>query len=158
MAPDKASNSQVAFPSIDESIGPLVPLVEDLVQRICGVPVATEVRHEGMVVVDAPLSFPDAIGSGAVRAELFKYRESIRLDVRLVHNRMFALADGTPSDRPCFMNDYVASSTVEMGDDEIPTAFVRQVVAGVAAARDAVRRHNRHAHGPWDEILVAAAE
>ena len=30
--------------------------------------------------------------------------------------------------------------------------------AAHAAARDAVRRHNRHAHGVWDEVKVAARD
>ena len=56
---------------------------------------------------------------------------------------MYASPDGTPSDQACYLNDFVASVTVPQGATALPEEFVRHVVAGIAAARDAVRRHNR---------------
>jgi len=150
------SESQLAFPSVNDAIGILIPKVENLVRTVCHEEPVSTADGENGVIITAPISFPDGIGTAAVKAELFKYREKIRLDIHLDHNRMFAKRGGVPSDRRCFMNDYVASVTVSSGTDEIPRDFVRKAVSGIAAARDAVRRHNRDSRGVWDEIRVAA--
>jgi len=140
---------------IAEGIGHLAPTVSDLLYRITNrEPVVT---HENGIRMESPFSFPDGIGEGSVVAELFRYRDSIRLDVRIEHNRYFAGAEGAPTDRRCFLNDYIASVRMPEGTEAIPTDFVRSVVAGIAAARDAVRRHNKLSQAPWNEIRVAAA-
>jgi hypothetical protein len=56
------------------------------------------------------------------------------------------------------LNDYVASITIRDLCESLPPDFVRGVVAGIAAARDAVRRHNRRCQAPWNEVRVAALE
>ncbi len=158
MAQYGSSESQLAFPSVNETVGILVPKVENLLRGVChGEPVSAAYGEFG-VNVAAPISFPDGIGHGAVKAELFRYRDNIRLDIHLDHDRVFAKRGGTPSERRCFMNDYVASVTFPHGAEEIPRDFVRKVVSGIAAARDAVRRHNRQSRGVWDEVRVAARD
>ena len=143
---------------LDESLGVLVQGVDDLLQAVTSKePQVTSVA-QWEVGLSSALSFPDEIGRGDVAATLFRYRDGVRLDVRVEHNRVFARADGGPSERPCFLNDFVASITIAAGSTELPEPFVRHVVAGVAAARDAVRRHNRRNDAPWSEIQVAAAD
>ena len=142
---------------LDQAFGTLVPAVEDLLQRVVGTePTVTEVEPSG-VVLTSPLTFPDGIGRGHLAAKLFRYREAVRLDVVVEHNRVFARPDGTPSDRRCFLNDFVASVTLPAGATALPEAFVRHVVAGVAAARDAARRHNRRHKAPWTRVEIVGA-
>ena len=142
---------------LDSDIGGLVPALEDLLSRVTGgEPTVAEFERTSIRLV-ALLPFPDGIGHGEVVASLFHYRDQVRLDIELEHNRMFARPDGTPTDRACYLNDFVASVTVTPGR-EIPEEFVRHVVAGIAAARDAVRRHNRRNAAPWSEVQVSAKE
>lgn len=158
MAQYSGSESQIAFPSLHETVAALVPKVEDLLRRVCrGEPVAVA-TGESAVSIEASISFPDNIGNGTVHAELFRYREAVRLDIQIKHNRVFATRSGAPTDRKCFFNDYVASVTVSNEATEIPQDFVRKVVSGITAARDAVKRHNRQARGVWDEVRVAASD
>ena len=91
-------------------------------------------------------------------ATLFHYRDEVRLDIEVEHNRVFARTGGTPTERACYLNDFVASVTIPPGAQELPEEFVRHVVAGIAAARDAVRRHNRRNAAPWSEVHVSAKE
>ena len=63
------------------------------------------------------------------------YRDLVRVDVEVVHNRMFAKADGSPSDRRCYMNDFVATVTVPPETEQLPPDFERSVLRGVRAAR-----------------------
>jgi len=139
---------------IEDTMNGLVPHVHDLLHRITNTEPAKS-REQGYRIV-SPLRFPDGVGEGWVVAELFRYRHEVRLDIRVDHNRMFADPVGAPTDRRCFLNDYIASVTVGVGADMIPGDFVRTVVAGVTAARDAVRRHNKQSRTPWAEIRVAA--
>lgn len=140
---------------LESSLSGLHPQVGDLVARVANVD-PTMTYQESGIRLTSPLVFPDGIGEGAVTAELFRYRDAVRLDIRIEHNRVFAAPTGEPTDRRCFLNDYIASVTMEAGTDAVPTDFVRSVVAGVAAARDAVRRHNKQAKAPWNEIRVTA--
>jgi hypothetical protein len=158
MAQYSSSESHLAFPSAPEAVGILVPKVENLLRRFCHEELLSAADGESGVTITAPISFPDGIGNGAVKAELFRYRDSVRLDIHLDHDRMFAKRGGAPSERRCFMNDYVASITLADGTDDLPQKFTRKVVSGVAAARDAVRRHNRQSRGVWDEVKVAARD
>lgn len=114
-------------------------------------------HHGGAVAVFSPVLFPGGIGKGKLCAEAFCYRGRVRLDVRLVHNRVFARPDGTPSGRRLYLNDFVASTTLDSGEEVVPEAFVRHVMHGVARARGAVRRHNSDPGAYWQEILVAEA-
>lgn len=149
------AGTPLLFPELDSSIGNIVPAVEDMLRRVSGVE-PTVINADGGIQLAARISFSDGIGSGAVVAEIFRYRDAVRIDLRIDHNRVFADADGTPSNRRCFLNDYVASVTIEPGASDLPAPFVRGVVGGATAARDAVRRHNRRARGPWEEMRVAA--
>jgi hypothetical protein len=142
--------------AIQETIHALVPALSSLLTRITNVEATVSQSEEFGVRLASPLTFPDGIGEGAAVAELFRYRDKVRLDIHVEHNRFFALADGGPSERRCFLNDYVASVTIDVGATTVPTEFVRNVVSGVAAARDAVRRHNSRAQAPWNEIRVSA--
>ena len=153
----KNAGAPLLFPELDDNVGNIVPAVEDLLRRVTNQQ-PTARSEDSTVELVAPLAFPDRIGWGKVVADVFRYREAVRIDLKIDHNRMFAMAGGAPSDRRCFFNDYVASVSVPFGESELPATFVRGVVAGVAAARDAVRRHNRSSRGPWDEIRVAARE
>ncbi len=150
------SSLPVICRELDETIERLAPAVEDLLQRLSDSDcIASELYGTG-VKLAAPLSFPDGIGHGEVVAILFRWREAVRLDIEIVHNRTFTRPDGTASDRKCFMNDYEASITLQPGTEELPVAFRRQVIAGVLAARDAVQRHNHRHQAPWNEAKVTA--
>lgn len=151
MKPDTAADGKV-----EESMSQLVPSVASLLQRITAVEPVTSHGESG-IRLTSPLTFPDGIGDGAVVAELFRYRDAVRLDIQIDHNRVFALVDGRPSDRRCFFNDYRASQTLVPGTESLSSEFVRHVVAGINAAREAVRRHNKQSQAPWNEVRVAVA-
>ena len=147
--------AQVAA-ELEPDLAVLVPGLDDLVSRMTGSE-ATVVDFDRINIrLTAPLMFPDAIGRGEVVAHLHRYRDELRLDIEIVHNRMFARPDGSPSERACYLNDFVASVTMPPGTRELPGEFLRHVVSGVAAARDAVRRHNRRNPAPWNEVQVSA--
>lgn len=150
------SNTTLPDGTLQEVMNQLVPAIADLLKRITHVEATiTQVDDQGLHVASA-ITFPDNVGEGALVAEIFRYRDAVRLDISIDHNRFFALSDGTPSDRRCFLNDYVASRTLPAGSQELPGEFVRSVVAGVTAARDAVLRHNKRCQAPWNEVRVAA--
>ena len=150
------SKASLVGSELDESLTALVPSLDDLLSRVTGSePLVTDVARREVVLASS-LVFPDEIGKGEVIANLFRYRDDIRLDLRVVHNRMFARPDGQASDRSCFLNDFVASVVLTEGTAELPEGFVRHVVAGITAARDGVRRHNRRNDAPWSEVRVAA--
>ncbi len=150
------SQALVAIPEIDEAICVLSTPVEDLLRRLSGSdPVPS--RQVGVELgLAVPVHFPDGIGTGETVARLFHWQSSVRLDVQIVHDRMFAKPDGSPSDRRCFLNDYQASISLPPGSMELPAGFIREVVSGVAAARNAVQRHNRRHLQPWNRVVVAA--
>ena len=156
----KDSNTAISDSELDARVGNLVPAVVSLLQRLTSAdPTVTNEEDRGSGVrFTSPLSFPDGIGEGSIVCEVFVYRSAVRLDLHIDHNRTFALADATASERRCYLNDYVASVTLDADQETLPVEFVRGVVAGVAAARDAVRRHNRRAAVPWHEVRVAAQE
>lgn len=151
------SSLPVICRELDETIEALVPAVEDLLRRLTdAVPATSEAEGSGFTVI-APLRFPDGIGKGQVVATLFRWRESVRIDIEIVHNRVFSRPDGSPSDRRCFLNDFTASAKLEAGSDELTPEFQREVIAGVSAARDAVQRYNRVHQAPWSQVRVTAA-
>ena len=151
------SNATLPVVEIDARLESFIPAVVSLLQRITSVkPTVTYVGTD--VKFSSELSFPDGIGEGEIAVELFVYRDAVRLDLHLEHNRVFATANGRPSERRCYLNDFVASVTLDAEQDTLPNDFVRGVVAGVTAARDAVRRHNRRAKLPWNEIRVATGQ
>ena len=154
------NESSVTLPGneLDARVANLVPAVVSLLQRISSVDPTVSNEQGTDVRFTSELSFPDGIGEGTIVAELFIYRDDVRLDLNIEHNRVFATADGSASDRRCYLNDYVASVVLDAEEEALPSEFIRKVVAGVTAARDAVRRHNRRANLPWTEIRVAARE
>ncbi|MBI4420657.1 MAG: hypothetical protein HY560_07510 [Gemmatimonadetes bacterium] len=141
---------------LESDVGVLVPAVDHLLSRVTDSESSVVEFDRSSIRLHAAVTFPDEIGHGAVVAHLFRYRDDIRLDIEIEHNRMFARPDGSASDRACYLNDFVASVTLKPGIREFPEEFVRHVVAGVAAARDAVRRHNRRNRAPWNEIQVSS--
>ena len=154
----KDSNTVLPDSELDARVDNLVPAVVSLLRRITSTEPAITYDQGAGVKFTSELSFPDGIGEGEIVCDVFLYRNAVRLDLHIDHNRTFALADGGPSERRCYLNDYIASVTLDSDEDTLPVVFVRGVVAGVAAARDAVRRHNRRANVPWHEIRVAAGE
>jgi hypothetical protein len=141
---------------LESDIGVLVPALDDLLSRVTGGESVVGEFDRTSIRLVAPLPFPDGIGHGEVVASLFHYRDTVRLDIEVKHNRMFARPDGSASERSCYLNDFVASATIAPGALELPEEFIRHVVAGIAAARDAVRRHNRRSAAPWNEVQVSA--
>ena len=141
---------------LEETIERLIPCVEDLLQRITGAaPVVTE--GEGTdVLVAAPLRFPDGIGHGEVVASLFRWRDTVRLDIHIEHNRVFMTPTGIASERRCYLNDYQASVELTIETLEVPENFRHEVITGVSAAREAVQRYNRRNNSPWNQVSVAA--
>jgi hypothetical protein len=132
--------------------------VEALLQRLSpGDAVANEPNDTG-IRAEVPLHFPDGVGHGSLVAELFRYHDTVRLDLVVEHNRRFIRPDGAPSDRRCYLNDFQASITLARGTAELPEGFTRQVVSGVLAAREGVARHNRLHPQPWHQIRIAEAE
>ncbi len=141
---------------LDQTIGRLLPAVADLLERISHSDLVAIEGDGAEVRMIVPLRFPDGIGRGDVVAQLFRWRGRVRLDIAVDHNRLFARPDGTSLGQRCFLNDYRASVTLDGGSDELPAEFRRNVISGVLAARDAVRRHNRRHRSPWSEISVTA--
>jgi hypothetical protein len=117
-------------------------------------PVSENDGHEQRFVV--PLRFPDGVGRGAVLAKLFPYRDRLRLDIEVTHNRVFAGRDGLPSDRRCYLNDFIASATLPADSRELDPGFVRDAIRGIRRAMDGVQRHNRSQSAPWAQVNVAA--
>ncbi len=137
----------------------LVEATVALVERVTGS--TSTVLHVGTgrsVRIEAPVTFPDNIGSGTVMAQVTAREHTVRLELRLEHDRVFATPQKSPSPTRCFLNDYVASLTLAAEDEVLPEAFVREVVAGVHAARHAVERHNRDHPAPWFRIVVTARD
>ncbi|UCF41983.1 MAG: hypothetical protein JSW43_06600 [Gemmatimonadota bacterium] len=150
------SSLGLVYRELEETIESLVPGVEAMLRPIPADGAAIR-ESEGLGYRFAvPISFPDGIGRGHVVARLFRYRDTVRLDVEIVHNRMLARPGGAPSDRRCYLNDFVASVSIPAGTEEVPPDFVRSVLRGVRAARDAVQRHNRDQSAPWNQVRVVA--
>ena len=154
----KDTNTALPVSDMEARLGDIVPEVVSLLQRITSVEPAVTYEAGTDVKFTSELSFPDGIGEGEIIAELFVYRDAVRLDLHIEHNRVFATGNDQASGRRCYLNDYVASVTLDADEDSFPSDFVRGVVAGVTAARDAVRRHNRRASLPWHQIRVAVRE
>ena len=157
MSAATAGNRILKTRAAEETVDRLVPAVEDLVQRIVPDGVVTTVDETAGYRLTSDLSFADGVGRGRVVARVFRYREDVRLDIELQHNRVFADRGGTPTDRRCFMNDYVASIRLEVGELELPADFVRATLRGMRVAQDAVAEFNRKNPQPWRQVRVAAA-
>jgi hypothetical protein len=142
---------------LDALVEALVPAVADILGGLAGDVAPTVTSEDGTQVVTVPLRFPDGVGGGQLQARIFRYRTAVRVDLRIVHNRVIALADGSPTDRPCFLNDFVASVTLDQEATSLPDAFAARVEQGVRAALAAVENHNRRHPQPWGRILVAAS-
>jgi len=135
----------------------LVAEATSLVRRVAGTePIVSEGERE--VRLTAPVSFTDGVGRGEVAAALFSYRGRLRLDLTLEHDRVFARPDGSATGTHCYLNDYKASIQLPPDAPGFPDEFVRNVIAGVSAARDAVRRYNRRCGSDWFRVQVTRAE
>lgn len=140
---------------LDAAVEALVPAVGDLLVRLGRGQVDAN-REEAVHTLGIALPFPDGIGLGRLTARIFRYRTGVRVDLNIAHNRVIAHGDGRPTNRVCFLNDFVASVTLGPDDTTLPDKFVGQVETGVRAALTAVEDHNRRHPQPWSRILVAA--
>jgi hypothetical protein len=143
---------------IDAAVEGLVPQVAALLADIAPDESVTTSREDGTFVLTVPVRFPDGIGRGILRAGVFRYRTQVRIDVSITHNRVIALADGRPTERACFLNDFKASTGLGPDATGLPERFVAQVRDGVRAALAAVEEHNRRYPQPWSRIHVTVAE
>lgn len=143
---------------LEETVDRLLPVVEALLQRFSPDEIVTTEPEEFGYQVSVPFHFTDGIGDARVLAGLFRYRDGVRLDVEVQHNRHLARPDGSASERRCFLNDYVASVTVSAGAGELPMEFQRRVARGVWQARRGVEEHNKKHPEPWNQVRVAAGD
>ncbi len=150
------SGLSVVRQELDRTIEVIGPLVDALLQRLSPGELVTSDPSDAGLRAEVPLQFPDGVGRGSVVAQVFRYHDTVRLDILVEHNRRFLRPDGTPSDRRCYLNDFQASVTLARGATEVPEAFTRQVVSGVLAAREGVARHNRLHPQPWHQIQLGA--
>jgi hypothetical protein len=150
------SGSSLAYRQLDAALEALTPAVSQLLERaVVGATPTWESDASGYRFV-APLRFPDGIGRGAVVARLFRYRDKVRIDIEVTHNRVFARSDSTPSDRRCYLNDFIASDTMSADANELSPDFIRDVIRGIRLAQDGVKRHNRDQVAPWARVTVVA--
>ncbi len=152
------SGSPLVYQRLDGAVDALVPALSQLLERAAAGEAATTESDDSGHRFVAPLHFPDGIGRGSIVGKLFRYRDTVRIDVEVVHNRMFARIDGTASDRRCYLNDFVASCSISADTTELPVDFVREVLRGIKAAREGVQRHNRAQSAPWSQVTVTARE
>jgi hypothetical protein len=150
------SGLSVVRQELDRTIETIGPLVEALLQRLSPGEVVSGDANDAGLRAEVPLYFSDGVGRGSVVAQLFRYHDTVRLDILVEHNRRFVRPDGAASDRRCYLNDYQASVTLPRGATELPEAFTRQVVSGVLAAREGVARYNRLHPQPWHQVRIAA--
>ena len=150
------SGTSLLRQELDRTIETIGPLVEALLQRLSPSEAITSELGDAGLRAEVPLEFPDGVGHGSVVAQLFRYHDTVRLDLQIEHNRRFVRPDGTPSDRRCYLNDFQASVTLQRGATELPEAFQRTVVSGVLAAREGISRHNRLHQQPWHQIRIGA--
>lgn len=143
---------------LDAAVEALAPRLAELVAEVSPDEDVVTTREDGTVVMTAPVRFPDGIGRGTVRGGVFRYRTGVRVDITVTHNRVIALADGRPTDRACFLNDFKASTTLGPEATTLPDRFVAQVRDGVRAALSAVEEHNRRHPQPWSRIHVTVRE
>jgi len=141
---------------LDTAVEALVPGVVELLGRLGQGQVETG-RDDGVHTASVPLRFPDGIGRGQLTARIFRYRTSVRVDLAIAHNRVIALANGRPTERACFLNDYQASTTLGPDATALPQKFVSRVESGVRTALTAVEDHNRRYPQPWSRIVVTTA-
>jgi len=151
------SSASLMHRPLDETVEALVPAVEGLLQRIAPDEVVAREPDEGGFRLATPVRFPDGIGRGLVVARVFRYRDTVRVDIEIEHNRVLAKPDGTPSERRCYLNDYVATVTPTAEASELPAEFVQSVLRGVRNAVEAVQRHNKAQRSPWGQIGVVVA-
>lgn len=140
---------------LDRVIESLAPAVETLLRQMAPDEQVVTTSDGEEAVAEVPLRFSDGIGRGRVVATLFRYHDTVRLDIDVDHNRHFAKPNGSPSERRCFLNDYKASVTLRAGTTQLPEHFEARVVAGVRTTVDAVQRYNREHQEAWNEIRVA---
>lgn len=133
----------------------LVRAAAALLRRVAGSEPALLDRQREIRLA-AHLRFCDGIGRAEVVASLFNYRGSLRLDLWIEHDRVFARGDGSPSTTPCFLNDFVASTRLSWEASVLPATFVRDVENGVGAARDGVARYNARCRSHWFRVFVTA--
>ena len=141
---------------LDATVDALIPAVSELLGRLGGGAPVTVGREDLGHSLSVPLRFPDGIGEAQITGRIFRYRTGVRVDLAIAHNRVIALADGRPTVRTCFLNDFVASATLGTDQTALTEKFTTQVEVGVRTALNAVEDHNRRNPQPWARIRVAA--
>ena len=141
---------------IEATIDQLGGVVEELLRQMSPGGLVSAETEGSEWRCEVPVRFPDGVGAGRVVAELFRYHDRVRLDVRMDHNRRLATPGGAASDRRCFFNDFEASVAFAPGTTELSAEFRRNVLRGVKAAIEGVQRHNRQFAQPWHQVRVAA--
>lgn len=126
------SGVALARRELEETVDRLLPVVEEMLQRFSPEDIVTTQPEEFGYEVSVPFRFSDGVGEARVVASLFRYRDHVRMDLEMRHNRRLARPDGGASDRRCFLNDYVASVTVPAGSTELPAEFRRRIKIGRA--------------------------
>jgi hypothetical protein len=134
----------------------LLPAVVELVRRASRAEPSVQRRDAADLRVRAGLRFPDGIGHGELVADLFRYRNELRLDLRLEHDRMLATAVGGRTNVPCYLNDYQTSVTLSPSAPGLPQPFVVRVVEGVKGALSAVERAGAKSVVGWGLVNVVA--
>lgn len=141
---------------VDGTVTRLAPEVAALLESLSPGDETRAHREDGAYVLSIPVRFPDGVGRGVVVARVFRYRNVARVDLELVHNRVLADASGAATNRQCFLNDFVASTSLPADADGLSEQFRRRVAAGVRAALHAVETHNRRHPEPWSQVRVVA--
>jgi hypothetical protein len=113
------SSVGLLYRELEETVESLASQVEAMLQPVAPDDVVRSESEDGGYRFIVPVSFPDGVGRGQLVARLFRYRDSVRVDVELVHNRVLAKPGGAPSDRRCYLNDFVASISLPAKTDEL---------------------------------------
>lgn len=152
-----SATGQEVLRQVDDTVTRLVPETATLLEGLSTDGELRTFRENGGHVLSIPLRFPDGVGHGALVARVFRYRDIARVDVEIVHDRMLADATGVPTNRSCFLNDFVASVALPAGADRLPDEFRGRVTHGVRNAVAAVETHNRRHPQPWSRVRVVGS-
>lgn len=152
-----SATQQDVLRQVDDTVARLLPEVAALLEGTSTEGELRTHRENGGHVLSIPIPFPDGIGQGAVVARVFRYRDVARVDVEIVHDRKLADAAGDATNRPCFLNDFVASISLSGGTERLPDEFRAQVTAGIRGAVAGVETHNRRYPQPWCRVRVVAS-
>jgi hypothetical protein len=152
-----STTRQDVLRQVDETVARLLPEVVTLLEDLSSEGELRSHQENGGNVLSIPLRFPDGIGHGALVARVFRYRDTARVDVEVVHDRMLADAAGVATTRSCFLNDFVDSIALSPGTERLPDEFRTRVRGGVRGAVAGVETHNRRHPQPWSRVRVVSS-